>query len=361
MRLKFIFLLFVTFMGLNAQAQKQILADLKLPESLCDTALDIPTISAKKIIIECDPITQSKHIGISLFSPETKQMIGRPICEFLERLALQLCMSQSVIETTTYLEREKINLTFNGKPYGSSQFRSIKKVIDAALIPSDFQLTNVKKRFHAVFYFNLFDRLEIEFPASRELIFGTDKKAADKEVYATLLSETEVVGFPPHNLPSIESLQQDSTGLYVSKGKSFMIDILNENKYYTLNNNNKLEVLFSQKFPEESIRNLMWGITGVDPTFYVTHRMYGGYTPSFDLRLSKLFQTFGDDFTPYIGTQILDEQTLQCVIVFHNHTFNYLHMIVCSIPIREIDSIATKTIKADFFSNIPQHNLKKLF
>ena len=361
MKLRLIFPAVLLLIGTKVQAQNQILADLHLPETLCDTTVDIPAVSDKKIIIECDPVTQSRHVGISLFSPESKEMIGRPICEFLERLALQLCMTSTLDEATTYLKRKGIDLTFNGKPYGSEQFKSMRRVIDAAIIPSDFQLTDSDKRFHATFYFNLFDRLEIEFPASRELIFGTDKKTADQEIYATLLSSTDSASLPPHDLPPIASLYNDSTGLYVSKGKSFMLDILNENKYYTLDDKGNLHVLFSPEYPEQSVRNVMWGITGIDPLFCVTHRMYGGYTPSFELRLSKLFQAFADDFTPYIGTQMLDEQTLQCVIVFHNNTYHYLHMIVCSISIGEIGQLATKTIQADFFSNIPQHNLKKLF
>lgn len=361
MKLLFITLATLLLIGTKVQAQNQILADLHLPETLCDTTVDVPAVSDKKIIIECDPVTQNRHVGISLFSPESKAMIGRPICEFLERLALQLCMTPTLDEATTYLKRKNIDLSFNSKPYGSEQFKSLRRVIDAAIIPSDFQLNDSNKRFHAVFYFNLFDRLEIEFPASRELIFGTDKKTADQEIYATLLFPTDSIALPPHDLPPFESLYNDSTGLYVSKGKSFMLDILNENKYYTLDGKGKLKVLFSTEYPEQSVRNVMWGITDIDPRFCVTHRMYGGYTPSFELRLSKLFQTFADDFTPYIGTQMLDEQTLQCVIVFHNNTYHYLHMIVCSISIGEIGQLATKTIQADFFSNIPQHNLKKLF
>lgn len=359
---KTIILLFTSFVYNISFGQDISLSQLGIPPNTCDTLCSVRFLQNKKITIEYDSITKQKHIGISLFSHETKIMVGVPVCNFLERLSLQLCLLRSTAETNNYLHRKDISIIFNGINYGGTGFTSFTKVIDRLGSPSSFTVSNANKRFKVIFCFGLFNRLEIDFPASRELIFNTDKKEADEYVYAQLLSdETSNAPLPQQTLPAISTLYKDSTGLYVKRGDSFLINSLNKNEYFQTTPQGYLGIVFTSTYPEQSIKNMLAGITQYDPVFHITHRMYGNYTPSFDIQLSKLLSVFSKDFTHYIGSEMLDSNTVQCVVVFYNDIYNYIHMLVFSISRDRIDNITKEPIKADFFSNMPQDNIKCIF
>ena len=120
---KTIIFLFMSIVYNFSFGQDISLSQLGIPPNTCDTLCSVRFLQNKKITIEYDSITKQKHIGISLFSHETKMMVGVPICNFIERLSLQLCLLQTAAETNNYLHRKDISIIFNGINYGGIGFR----------------------------------------------------------------------------------------------------------------------------------------------------------------------------------------------------------------------------------------------
>ena len=64
---------------------KQLAEALMIPMPETDTIMPIPSlINGKSIVFRYDK-QLLVHIGVSLFSDENKEMINKPICNFIER------------------------------------------------------------------------------------------------------------------------------------------------------------------------------------------------------------------------------------------------------------------------------------
>lgn len=359
-----IILLIVCGLGANQALKSQerissLFQSLNLKKDIRgDTLLSFPSILNGKLV-SFEFQNDKSHIGISLFSKETKKMINEPVCNFIERLFLELCLKKNLAETKEYLNRNKIKIKLNGKEYGSGNFISIKKMIEDINQPSIFSLNNRDKTFHAHIEYGVFHSLDIEFPASRELIFGTDKKESDEEVNRLLLSSSHSYNKKQMNANSLSSLTKINDTVYLDKGVCFMIDSLRSDGYYQ-KVGGKYVPLFSKDYPLESVKNLFSGKIDNKVQLSVRHRMYGNYTPDFTIRLNDLLGCFDKDFELYTGIHTLKDGRVQCVTIFHNTVYNYIHMLIVSIH-REQLFVEPLVLNADFYSNIPQHYLKSLF
>ena len=73
----------------------------------CDTMLNMPNIvKGKPIAVEWNDNNPS-HIGVSLFSKPVKDMVNHDVCNFVERLFLELSLFPTTNEGVTYLKRKK--------------------------------------------------------------------------------------------------------------------------------------------------------------------------------------------------------------------------------------------------------------
>lgn len=321
----------------------------------CDTTLLLPRVSKSKPITVKWGKSQPAHVGISLFSPQMKDMINHEICNFVERLFLELSLFPSTDEAALHLHRHKITLTRNAEIFGKGSFNDIRKSIEEITQPSLFNVSNDKGIFTVTLEYGIFNNIRISFPASRELISGTDKKESDMNV-SSILQSPKTAQKTNREIKASELLKYKN-GISRLPGKEFMINRLRNDSYYI---SNSLKPVFSAKAPHESIINLMQGIVDTGIRLEVKHRMYGNFTPDFIIRLNDLFNAFSDGFDIYTGYQELDDGRIQCITIFHNHLYNYLHMLIVSAG-KEQYFNPNAVLDADFFSNIPQHYIKNLF
>lgn len=321
----------------------------------CDTTLLLSRVSkSKPVTIEWGD-SHPSHIGISLFSPQMKDMINHEICNFVERLFLELSLFPSTNEAISYLHRHKISLTRNNETYGNGSFTNIRTSIEEITQPSLFNINNTKGTFTVTLEYGVFNNIRISFPASRELIFGIDKKESDLDVSAKLQTKNKHKKISKKF--STADLVRYKTGISKLPGNMFIINRLRNDAYYL---NMSTTPVYSAKLPHESIANLMQGIIDTGIRLEVKHRMYGKFTPDFIIGLNDLFNSFSEGFDIYTGSQVLDDGRIQCITIFHNHLYNYLHMLIVTAS-KEQYFNSEAVLDADFFSNIPQHYIKKLF
>ncbi len=353
----FAFILTVLFLpALYAGNVASLFSELKLNGVIsCDTTLMLTHVSkSKPITIEWGN-SHPTHIGISLFSPQMKDMINHEICNFVERLFLELSLFPSKEEAALYLRRHKISLTRNNESYGTSSFTDIRKSIEDITQPSLFNVNNIEGIFTVTLEYGVFNNIRVSFPASRELIYGIDKKESDFDVNTRLQSKNKQKKLAKKFRTA--DLIRYKNGISKLPGNMFMINRLRNDAYYL---NKSLTPVFSAKLPQESITNLMQGIVDTDIRLEVKHRMYGNFTPDFIIGLNELFNAFSVGFNIYTGSQELDDGRIQCITIFHNQLYNYLHMLIVSAE-KEQYFNSDAVLDADFFSNIPQHYIKNLF
>jgi hypothetical protein len=145
-----------------------------------NSIFDCPKIiKNKSLVVNFNQAHEISHLGISLFSDETKELLNLPVCNFIERMMLELVLETSTENLTHKLDRLKLTLTKNGLPYGEVRFPSISNVLEEIQMPAQFSILKEDDRYAAVWKYNREDQFVFTFPASHELIFGTDKKESD--------------------------------------------------------------------------------------------------------------------------------------------------------------------------------------
>jgi len=319
-------------------------------------------VKGKLYTVQYNRKNEIEHIGVSLFSTETKDKFNRPVCNFIERMMLELVLQKSSVEVKSKLLEYKIGLELNGVEYGKGSFSSLNQVLDNIKSSTRFGLQK-DSIYRAVWEIGNNNRVKMSFPASRELIFGTDKKESDESFGELFTNEDCRKSSDTHAIAVVSGDQLtpiQGTDLLLRKGTVFMINQINSDTYYQ-RSNNLYQPVFSSDYPTESLANLF--ITkqiSNSLTLRITHRMYGGVTPEFTIPLDRFICLFDKEFSTYCVLHRLNSGNVQISVVLHNRDFNYVHLLRVKTTEKQLFS-KNGILTADFYTNIPLHNLKSLF
>lgn len=324
-----------------------------------DTIMEVPdVVRGKSLVFVQNEKQVISHIGVSLFSDETKLMLDRGICNFLERYFLELLLQKDKVGVQLKLDEYHVSLMINGQEFEKSSFRSVKEILQIMSMPVNFALRNMGKQAEAVWIFNDY-HLHLQFPLYRELIDGTDKKESDEELYNLL----QVAVFNSVDLVdervTRKNLHPKTGDVYVRKGETFLIKPMSSDRYY-VEENGVFVPLFRKQYPEYSMNNLFLTYrNGEGKTLQITHRKYGHFTPEISIPLLNFLACFKDDFLIACHTGYNKNGELETMVVFNHKTLNYIHLLRVHASKEQLFS-AHPVLKADFYSNIPQHYINSL-
>jgi len=367
------FLFIILYLASVLQAQTY--ASLKLAEigklfpKTCippkDSIFDCPQIiSSKSFIIQYDAKGEVVHLGIALFSPETKQMINTPVCNFIERLTLELLLQKTEEKSNKKMNEYQVKL--EGSSHAnlrSSHTLSITELLNFLRLPVRFALHQEEETYYASWLQETGDTYVISFPASRELIFGTNKKESDIILGKQLL-ENRCEHLSKENISvkknELEPLPSNNT-VFFRKGGEYILSELNADTYYIQNSDNNFIPVTDVGNPALFLKNLLL-IPQLKTTLkiHIKHRMYGNFTPEFEIKPHDFNCFFQPEFDIYCHVDDSKEGLLKATIVLHNRMFNYMHLLSITTS-EKILFQENGVLEAEFFSNIPQHNIKNLF
>lgn len=363
-------LILLLFCGLANSANAQTFSSRKLaeigkefprkclPES--DSIFSCPQImKGKSFTVVYNSKNEIEHLGISLFSQETKEIINRSVCNFIERILLELVLEKTESDIKEKLRRYRIELYINGMEYSKSKL-SLKSFLDNMELPASFSLIK-DSEFIAKWEFEL-GTLTISFPATRELIYGTDKKESDLLVGESILNDRyDSLSSRKIEAISLWHLEKvENKNLYIQKGNMLMIDKINSDTYYQLSNDEPT-LIFNSDYPKESLANLF--ITkSIDTNLQlnITHRMYGRFTPEFLVPLNKFLSLFDKEFDTYCILYSIDSDTIKFSVVLNNQNFNFIHLLTIETTQEELFR-ENGVLEASLYTNIPTHNIDSLF
>lgn len=324
-----------------------------------DSIFNCPLIIQKKsLIINYNNKHEIKHLGISLFSPETKELINLPICNFIERMMLELTLVQSAKDISEKLKKNRIKLKKNGVDFNSGYFTSLNSSLDDMQNPVQFSI-HKDSCYTVLWKYGEDDVLTMSFPISRELIFGTDKKESD-QLTVDMFSEANC-NAATENSPGFVASDlklQNNSDLYIRKGSSFLNNKINSDTYYQ-RSGHKYQLVFNSEYPAESLVNLLNAKKENSLMLKITHRMYGGFTPEFSIPLSRFLCMFNKGFSTYCIIKRQNSDKVQVSAVIHNNDFGYIHLLRIKTTSREL-FMDNGTLVADLYTNIPEYNLKNL-
>jgi hypothetical protein len=326
-----------------------------------DTIMVCPEISENKsFVIQYNERHQVSHLGISMFSKEIKEIINEPVCDFIERFLLELVLAADSKEITSLLDHHGIFMQRNGRKFGEGNVNSIHAILNEIEDPVSFTLSKNEKSYIAAWEYGLQNLFTLQFPLNRELITGTNKLEADNVLFDQLQDTncTNLSGFTNYMADDTQLTSNDGT-IYICKGESFILDIINENTYYKKADKG-YQPVFDANYPGESLSNLFLGnLENNNLKIHVTHSMYGNYNPEFEMKLNDFICFFKNDFKVYTASYQKESGVINSTVVFQNKQYDYIHLLIISTN-KETIFNGNGVLSASFRSNIPQHNINSL-
>lgn len=351
--------------GSSFQTAKLAYIGKQIPESYLytqDSIFSCPqVIKGKSLIIKHDRSSSVSHLGISLFSEETKELINAPACNFIERFLLELVLLKSDSKVMQTLKHYNISMQWNGFDFGSNNFHSITDFLERMGQPCEFGLVSTSSQFVAKWNFEVNQSFKISFPASRELIFGSDKKESDEEINMSLRTYTPGNDIAAHTMPTTARLLLTGNPyIYRNPGNSFSINQLRSDTYYSKKGDTYIAIS-DAAYPQETIINMLLGKVGTQGhLLHITHKIYGNFTPIFNIPVSDFINYFQSNFISYAAVEITDIKKIRATLVLHNPTYNYIHMLIIDTTTDDLFKDSA-TLEAHLYTNIPQHYIKSLF
>ncbi len=328
-----------------------------------DTILPCPQVSfGKLLVMKYNESHQLAHLGISLFSPSTKEMINLPVCNFLERLLLEIAITKDRNSIKEKLKRNQIRLQWNEADFGTRNFTSIKPLLVELEDPAQFVLNWDSVGYTAIWrYGNTQNVFTITFPASRELVLGTNKKESDELLSKQLQHSKGIKYTPETDVVSPQNLYRTSDpALFIKKGNTFMYPIVNSNIYYKETGKGYTQI-YETSYPFESLSNCFLGNrTDYLLKLHINHRMYGNFSPEFEMGLADFVHFFRKEFDIYTAFDKTDTDPVKLTVILQNKQLNYIHMLLIQAP-KAFLFQQGGVLSANFYSNIPQHYVKSLF
>jgi len=320
-------------------------------------------IEGKELVIQYNEKKEIEHLGISLFSPETKEMINEPVCSFIERLMLELLLQKNNNAVETKLQEYGITLDEKSMPIGNTYPPNIKFLLNKLQPPIQFFLLQQEETYYASWQLKSGEEITLTFPASRELIFGTNKKESDKTLSELLPhnrcdSVSKNAAFINFDETEPQLLNED---IYIKKGKSFTMQEFNTDTYLTKDSSDSFFLFFDATNPAFSLQNLLL-IRDIetDVKLHIVQKMYGGFSPEFEIKPSDFICFFQADFDMYAFVDDSKQDMLEATLILFNRRFSYMHILTVKTDKNELFA-QNGILYAEFYSNIPQHNLKNIF
>ena len=323
-----------------------------------DTIMAIPSLLPKKdLIFVYNGRGELEHLGFSLFSKEVKDMLDYKICNFLERILLELLLQGDREGIRFKLKEYHMQMYMDGVDYTQKNLWTLSDLFNSMEMPVNFVFRHDVGKASAIWSFGTHS-LQLDFPLYRELIEGTDKKESDMELYDRI----QGVSFMNMDCDDEDvnvDLLQNKNDIYVLPGISFGIKGLSSDRYY-IKCNKGFELIFDQKYPEYSLNNLFFSCTrSKNVTLHLKHRQYGRFTPEISIPLVNFLEFLKKDFMLNCHTGYDKRGNLQTLIVMNHKSLNYVHLLRVSVSKEKLFKPGL-ILEGDFYSNIPQHYIKTL-
>jgi hypothetical protein len=331
-----------------------------------DSIFNCPAIiKDKSLIVKYNSKNEVIHLGVSLFSREIKEMINFPVCNFIERFLLELIQQKSTVEIAKKLKEHNVVLE-ERKLTGDNEISSsiLLSILSKMRQPTHFTLRQHNAKYIAVWKFGDYDILTMTFPVSRELIFGTNKKESD-EALSELLPESycDETQKESNKFSADEmTVTPYNNRIFERKGDFFINPKINSDIYCFRNSKGEFYPVYDDSYPDISLKNLfLMPQMNTNLKLHIKHHQYSNFTPEFEMKLDDFVCFFRTDANIYSHVETTKQDTLEIYVVVHSKKFNYIHMLCAKTNVNTVFQSTGTTIQAEFYSNIPQHNIKNLF
>jgi len=311
------------------------------------------------LLVNYDETGAVTHLGISIFSNSLKEFVGKPVCDFQERLFLELFLQGSEEKARKLMEEYKVEYPFLFG--GGAFFNSLENSLQFATNAKEYVLTKDSLTWESAWYDST-QYFSLRFPSNFDLILGMDKKEAEIWLANQLqLFKSKGITSTPLVIDSDE-LEQLNPSLYRLSGKKLFTKGMNSNLYFEKNADSLFSLIYDRNFPEESIVNLFnhpdTQAVGLD--LQIRQIVYGGGAKTLKIKLSDFQSFMGSDYEIYTGIEKCTADVLEFSVMYKSKYYNCSHLLfVQTIPHQLFEK--TAPLSAIFYTFIPNNNIPNLY
>ena len=344
----------------------QIVADSLMP----DTTIFMPSKDGRTVCLRTDPMGEIEHVGIPLFNDVLRLLQPSPVYDFLEYAVLN--WKYKINPNQLYLSKVMFKVG------------SWETLLKEKLSETECLIENREDKLYVVTWKREEkDIAVIGIPIEYELLNNDTRRNMERAFVRDLETSKPSSKRPNPAVVSEESLSIYGTeGLFVIPGKSYIIDLLNQNVYYKLTTvyetadtivNNKpvtmsMEavlpvVVIDPEFPAETFANLMMCDDGSVPdvTIELDFHLSNYHRQKLAMPLSQL-KAFcrQQGCNLYFACDGVQKDKTRGVMFASNLSKGYNHLFSLRIPTEQLTTEAP-TIQADVYLYIPPIDKEKLF
>lgn len=297
-----------------------------------------------------------KHVGIELKYLSSESKFEKTIVKFLERALLRLSLEKSLNDLIYTAEEMQIKILIQENELRFSTISGLLDLMHVINTSNQFILSQTGVSFNVEWNSSI-GTIRMIFPNNYQLITGKNKKELDEEILKNL---AEISMETASIIPSFDSkLANDSLPICIAKGSDYL-NRLSSDVYYKFNKKDSI-LVFDKKFISYSVSNLFQKkqLSG-NRTLSLNQKLYGKRSVTLNLYLQKYISFFESDYETFCGLESQNQKNIKGTVIIRHKYFNFIHLLYFDSNSTEIFSDEGK-INADFYPNIPMHNVNNLF
>lgn len=355
----FIFCILCACFSIQSVKAEESLLLQQMKEAKARTQIDV------KLHEEHNTKGELTHLGVAIFNEDQQEVLNPYLWRGLERMLLELLLKENDEARMQWMNERDVRLFIESTSFGKQGFTTFSKAIPILKNVCSLKILEESDRYRFLVCGGPDSlTLRLSLPKERELIFGTDKKEEDTRQGERIKNFKGTLNVA--TLPEADVLIPTKTpGVLHSIGQALYIDSLRTDGYYQINEKKEVTPVYSSKYPKESVRNLLLGkIAKNELKVKVEHHQYGNQLVEWTTNWPTLFAALCNEevIEPYAAVQYMaDKKQLTGILILHNLSFGYNHMLLLSIPLEQLDSQKEATLEGLLYTNIPQHNILSLF
>lgn len=189
----------------------------------------------------------------------------------------------------------------------------------------------------------------------------TDKAEADQIIYEMLTARNMTENWHPNVVIRENQLKEtNEKGVFIVPGDSFQIKSLRSD-FYVRQEKGKWTPINDARYPMETMVNLLLNhITNNQHMLEIRHHQYGQKNPKITIPMQDLYDLLARNMNLYCSVTFINEHEIRAILVFHQRSLNFIHMLELKIKTKKLFDVDS-TIYGDFYTNIPQNNVKDIF
>lgn len=289
------------------------------------------------------------HIGRKLFHPTLRQINPSPVYDYLEYAFLDHTFK---ISDNPFL--------YQSLKFEDGSWKLLEQVTDSM----KFTVTSENgKRYRVEWTMGEGQQVVITFPIGYERLSMSSRRELENNLIEDLQNfDPSKVSAPQYGIDSVSVFKMDSI-IWCEKGEYYMIEAINQNRYYISSEDSILKPVFDPAYPAESLANLFsWRLLnkpahGMVLTFKLYENRQQQSLVTVDQLLGFFYQRGGKVFW---GLEGIKNDEIFGTLMVVNEGYGYNHIIGLRCPLESLFA-DTCAMTASVSLFVPTSNISDIF